>query len=93
MRSLEEIKAMNDPARFRGAPAIPGCPPSGDAAKAVEERCEPGPLGLRPRHIHERLRLIEVLNAMIRYAQADKQIPNEWVEEVSDLVDSVGRSS
>jgi hypothetical protein len=43
------------------------------------------PLGLKPRSIHERMRLLEILEAMHRYVKADKKIPSEWHDEFNDL--------
>lgn len=46
---------------------------------------EKPPLGLRPRHIANQLRKREILDAMIRYCDANKPIPLDWVKELEDL--------
>lgn len=43
------------------------------------------PIGLRPRHIVARERLMEILAAMQRYAEAGKSIPDEWDNEYDEL--------
>ena len=43
------------------------------------------PLGLRPRRIVESLRIREILEAMDRYSQESKRIPEEWIAELSEL--------
>lgn len=45
------------------------------------------PLGLRPRFIVVKHRTLEILEAMIRYVQVGYQVPNEWREELNDLLD------
>jgi len=45
------------------------------------------PLGLRPRFIIVEHRTLEILEAMIRYVQVGYQVPNEWREELNDLLD------
>jgi hypothetical protein len=47
------------------------------------------PLGLTPKYIVEAKRLQEIREAIIRYCEARKEIPMEWVEEYNELV---GRS-
>lgn len=43
------------------------------------------PLGLRPKSIHLHLRKKDILMAMARYIQADKIIPQEWIDEFIEL--------
>lgn len=51
---------------------------------------ETPPLGLRPKKIALEARLKEVLEAMLRYVQAGKSIPGEWVTELSELYSWAG---
>lgn len=43
------------------------------------------PLGLKPRSIHDKLRMLEILEAMHRYVKADKKMPYAWHEEYREL--------
>ena len=43
------------------------------------------PIGLRPRAIVDALRIKEILEAMVRYSDDGKYIPQEWVEELACL--------
>lgn len=47
------------------------------------------PLGLTPKFIREKERYDEVSYAIIRYIDADKEIPIEWIDEYNELVDKV----
>lgn len=44
------------------------------------------PLGIMPRDIYERKmhkeRADDIMEAMIRYSEAEKVVPTEWVEEL-----------
>ncbi|MEG0732380.1 MAG: hypothetical protein RR470_08300 [Vagococcus sp.] len=44
------------------------------------------PIGLIPRHIHNRQRLTAIEEAIDRYIEASKTIPAEWIGEYIDLV-------
>lgn len=44
------------------------------------------PLGLMPRAIHDFNRIREIVEAIERYADAEKPIPLEWVGELKDLL-------
>jgi len=44
------------------------------------------PLGVKSRCIVERDRLLDVLGAIYRYVDKYKQVPNQWLEEVNDLL-------
>ena len=46
------------------------------------------PIGLKPRHIHETDRQHDIIHAIIRWHDAGKQIPGEWVKELKWLLDS-----
>lgn len=45
------------------------------------------PLGLRPKYIHDKTRIKEILDAMKRYSEQRFPIPIEWVEELKELID------
>ncbi len=49
--------------------------------KAVTE----APKGIKPRHLHDNARILEIHAAMGRYIEASKQIPSEWTKEMLDL--------
>lgn len=44
------------------------------------------PLGLRPRFIVKRQRIIEIFEAMLRYVDADKKVPKKWRKELEALL-------
>lgn len=44
------------------------------------------PLGLTPKYIWHTQRVRAITEAINRYMCADKEIPNEWVEEYNELV-------
>jgi hypothetical protein len=46
------------------------------------------PLGLRPRFIMERNRMIEIFEAMLRYVDAEKKVPKKWRKELNELLRS-----
>lgn len=46
---------------------------------------EKPPIGLRPRKIVAQDRLVEILEAMLRYANEGKVIPDEWDNEYDEL--------
>ena len=43
------------------------------------------PLGLKPRYVHDMERFVEIADAIHRYIAAGKSIPDEWVEELSNI--------
>lgn len=43
------------------------------------------PLGLQPRYIHDRDRVLEILEAVRRYVLAGKKVPTEWIHELQEL--------
>lgn len=45
------------------------------------------PLGLTPKLIHNKKRVLEILDAMERYSEQRFPIPIEWVEELKELID------
>ena len=44
------------------------------------------PLGLKPKYIHDKARIKEILDAMERYSYQRFPIPIEWVEELRELI-------
>jgi uncharacterized FlaG/YvyC family protein len=53
------------------------------------ETTEKPPIGLKPRFIHNEQRIHEIVEAMNRYIQVNKQIPIEWIDEYNELVITV----
>jgi hypothetical protein len=49
-----------------------------------EQHTKP-PLGLKPKKIHDQQRLLEIIDAMSRYASTGDAIPAEWFAEASYL--------
>lgn len=47
---------------------------------------EKPPIGLVPKEIRLKERLQEVREAIVRYYNADREIPIEWVTEYNDLI-------
>ena len=45
------------------------------------------PLGLTPKFIHNKKRVLEILDAMERYSYVRFPAPIEWVEELRELVE------
>lgn len=43
------------------------------------------PIGLTPRSSHIRSRVLDIVNAMSRYNEVGKKIPDEWFEELIEL--------
>lgn len=43
------------------------------------------PIGLRPRHISDAMRAIEIDEAVARYVVDGKEVPSEWVEELREI--------
>ena len=43
------------------------------------------PVGLRPRYVVQQLRLIEILEAFMRYVHEDIRIPDDWIREFAEL--------
>lgn len=50
--------------------------------KAMKQ--EAPPIGLRPRKLVEQMRTAEICEAMIRYSNAGKDVPKEWLDELFD---------
>lgn len=49
------------------------------------------PLGLRPRHIADAMRLQEIAEAIGRYIEANKGIPLEWIDEYNEIAGRLSR--
>lgn len=47
------------------------------------------PIGLIPRHMHNRQRLSAIEEAIDRYIEVSKPIPAEWISEYCELVKTV----
>ncbi|MBD3262449.1 MAG: hypothetical protein GF334_12425 [Candidatus Altiarchaeales archaeon] len=47
------------------------------------------PLGVKPKWIHDKERLHELFNAILRYAEERKPIPESWASEVNDLIETI----
>ncbi len=44
------------------------------------------PIGLRPRFIADELRVAEILQAVMNYGIYHRPIPDEWLEELRELL-------
>lgn len=44
------------------------------------------PLGLMPKYLHDEKRLEDIRNAMGRFTDAGKVVPQEWIEEEKELI-------
>jgi hypothetical protein len=55
-------------------------------AKAKEEEFEKPLTDLKPRHVVDKLRIADILQAMTMRNATDRAIPEEWMDELSDLV-------
>lgn len=49
------------------------------------------PIGIKPRKIHDFQRLEELFEATLRYMEAKKKVPREWVDEIRDLINVYDR--
>lgn len=60
-----------------------------DGVSCVEckSKNERPPLGLRPRHIADKQRQIEIADAITRYVDAGYKIPLIWIDEYNELAD------
>lgn len=45
------------------------------------------PLGLRPRCVSDAKRVLEILEAINRYIEVSKRVPEEWIDEFIELND------
>ena len=44
------------------------------------------PIGVRPRYVHDQSRLSELFQAVLRYMTSGCAIPQEWIEEIDELM-------
>lgn len=44
------------------------------------------PIGLMPKFLWDSERLADIISAINRYLQAEKEIPLEWINEYNDLI-------
>jgi hypothetical protein len=44
------------------------------------------PLGIVTKHIWDCERIVALKGAMVRYIEASREIPSEWVEEYNELI-------
>jgi hypothetical protein len=51
-----------------------------------QEKPEKPLVDLKPRHVVDKLRIADILQAMTMRNATDKAIPEEWMDELSDLV-------
>lgn len=47
------------------------------------------PLGLMPKYLHDEKRFEDIRNAMGRYADAGKVVPQEWIDEEKELMEKI----
>lgn len=52
----------------------------------VDQTTSKPPLGLKPKYIHDKARVKEILDAMERYSYQRFPIPIEWIEELRGLI-------
>lgn len=69
MDSWEQLKDTAIPLRFKH-----------DFSKSIKPQ-----IGIVPRWLHDQLRQQELMSAIIRYIDAGKTVPVEWVEEFNEL--------
>ena len=48
---------------------------------------EKPPLGIMPRSTHDKIRALDLLDAICRYSEAGLKYPQAWLEEVRDYVE------
>lgn len=47
---------------------------------------EKPPIGLKPKFYHNYSRYNDIMKAIIRYINSQKEIPVEWIEEYNELL-------
>jgi hypothetical protein len=50
-----------------------------------QDKGEKPPLGLIPAFIRKQQRQQEIMSAVVRYREAGKEVPREWLEEFAEL--------
>ncbi len=48
------------------------------------------PLGIEPRELHDEARQHELISAIYRYINANKEIPIQWIEEYNNICTRYG---
>ena len=62
-----------------------GLPPKGnEILHDVSDKIEKPPLGIMPKKLWIEFRRNEIIEAIIRYSEALKEIPQEWVDELNE---------
>jgi len=54
----------------------------------IEEDIKP-PLGLKPKRVHDIHRVNDIIDAIKRYINTDKVVPDDWRDELDDLLYSL----
>lgn len=44
------------------------------------------PLGVMPKYVHDQHRLSDLFQAVLRYMTSGSKIPQEWIEEINELL-------
>lgn len=52
----------------------------------IDIKTEKPPIGLIPEKIHNEKRALKIMEAIIRYRNANKEVPEEWFNELGKLV-------
>lgn len=58
----------------------------GDIKPMIDEKPS---IGVKPRFIHDEQRAEELSGAIMRYIQANRRIPTEWLEEYNELLKKI----
>lgn len=56
-----------------------------EVKKQKQESSKP-PLGLKPKYVHDELRIREIQDAIERYNAVNKEVPKEWEDELNNLL-------
>lgn len=52
----------------------------------MEAQIKKPPIGLKPKWLHDELRVCEIAAAIQRYVAVGKEIPVKWVEEYNEII-------
>lgn len=55
------------------------------SGNTLENKTKRPPIGLMPRKLHNEARIKDIVEAMARFMDESKQIPLEWIDELSEL--------
>ncbi|WP_312107590.1 hypothetical protein [Lachnoclostridium sp.] len=61
------------------------CQYCGGHKELISKQVNKPPLGIKPKWLHNQIRLNDIIKAIRRYINAGLEIPIEWVEEYNDL--------